>query len=237
MKKLNMFVATIGALSMLGGVAYGQMSTGNPDAKPDSTMGKGAGTGTPGESTKPHDKKTDLTGGQTGVPEEYSTTPVRQGKLIDKPDSEWLNKTVQNQKGEELGKITKILVDKQTNNIEYAMLNIADSKSAVPMPWARFKTSGDKITLNATKEELKPEVSQTMSKDMSPDLSEYMDDVNRAREAPKAGGSGLGVTNQPASAGSMGEEKVGGGGPSGTRALPPQGQAPGLEGSNPSSKR
>ena len=60
---------------------------------------------------KPHDKKTDLTGGQTGVPEEYSTTPVRQGKLIDKPDSEWLNKTVQNQKGEELGKITNNLVE------------------------------------------------------------------------------------------------------------------------------
>ena len=49
MKKLNMFVATIGASSMLGGAAYGQMSTGNPDAKPDSTMGKGAGTGTPGD--------------------------------------------------------------------------------------------------------------------------------------------------------------------------------------------
>jgi len=64
MKRANAFVATIGVLSMLGGVAYGQMSTGDPSAKPDSTMGKGAGTGTPGESTKPHDKKTALTGGQ-----------------------------------------------------------------------------------------------------------------------------------------------------------------------------
>jgi hypothetical protein len=40
---------------------------------------------------------------------------------------------------------------------------------------------------------------------------------------------GIGVTKTPASAGSMGEEKVGGAGPSGTRGLPP-GQAPGFEG-------
>src|SRR6188508_3274054 len=42
------------------------------------TMGGG---GMPQADKIPHDKQTDLTPGQPGVPDEYATTPVRQGKL------------------------------------------------------------------------------------------------------------------------------------------------------------
>ena len=101
------------------------------------------------------------------------------------------------------------------------------------------KKQGDKLTLKATKEELRSPVNSHLAKDNSPEISQYMDEINRARQGSKTGG-GLGIqdeTNRPASAGSMGEDKAGGGGPSGTPSLPQSGQAPGFEGGNPSSKR
>ncbi|MGD9730265.1 MAG: hypothetical protein AB7V39_28335, partial [Nitrospiraceae bacterium] len=85
-------------------------------------------------------------------------------------------------------------------------------------------------------DQLRTPVNSDLTKDHSPEISQYMNEINRVRQDPTGGEKGIGITDQPASAGSMGEENVGGGGPAGTRALPP-GKAPGFEGGNPSSKR
>jgi hypothetical protein len=180
----------------------------------------------------------DMTGGQSSIPSKYDVVPVRRGQLQDEKGA-MLDQEVKNPQGETLGTIEKLLKDNKTGKIEYAVLELADSKYQLPLQWSLFKQQGDKLTLKATKEELKTPVNSTLAKDNSPEISQYMDEINRARQAPKTGG-GLGIqdeTNRPASAGSMGEDKAGGGGPSGTPSLPQSGQAPQFEGGNPSSKR
>lgn len=234
MKTLSIVVLG-GAVLLAGQVipSYAQMG----DQPGSSSTGVGAGQ----EMNQPKggsmDKRsTDMTSGKTGLPEHYDVVPVRRGELKDEKGG-MLDHQVRNQQGETLGTIEKLLKDNKTGKVEYAVLELADTKFQLPLQWSLFKQQGDKLILKATKAELQPNVNSNLTKDHSPEISQYMDQINRARQAPKAGGSEQGVTNQPASAGSMGEEKTGGGGPSGTGALPPQGQAPGLEGGNPSSKR
>ena len=151
------------------------------------TMGGG---GMPSPEKVPHDKQTDLTPGQAGVPDEYATTPVRQGKLKEVTDSKWLNQPVSNPQGEQLGKITKVLKDEKTQNIEYVMFQLTDAQTARPLPWSRFQEKGDKLVLNAKKEELLPNVSAKDAKDMSPDLAMFMDEIEQKRNEPKAAGGG-----------------------------------------------
>ncbi|HEY7534047.1 MAG TPA: PRC-barrel domain-containing protein, partial [Nitrospiraceae bacterium] len=141
------------------------VTTGPVWAEPtgSSTMGGG---GMPSPEKVPQDERTDLTGGQQGVPDEYATTPVRQGKLKEVTDSKWLNQPVTNPAGEKLGKITKVLKDEKTQNIEYVMFQTADGQTARPLPWSRFQEKGDKIVLNATKDELQTNVNPKEFKDM-----------------------------------------------------------------------
>jgi hypothetical protein len=189
---------------------------------------------------KPHkgmdQRSVDMTGGKSGVPEHYDVVPVRRGELKDEKGG-MLDHQVQNPQGETLGTIEKLLKDNKTGKVEYAVLELADTKYQLPLQWSLFKQQGDKLILKATKADLQPEVNSTLTKDHSPEISQYMKEINSVRKDPTGGEKGIGITNQPASAGSMGEENVGGGGPAGTRALPPQGQAPGFEGGKPSSKR
>jgi PRC-barrel domain len=153
-----------------------------------STMGGG---GMPDPHKVPQDKRVDLIPGQPiGPNEEYATTPVRQGKLKEVTDSKWLNQQVTNAQGEKLGKITKVLKDEKTQNIEYVMFQTADGQTARPLPWSRFQEKGDKITLNATKDELKTNVNPSEFKDMSPDLAMFMDEIEQRRNEPKGGGGG-----------------------------------------------
>ena len=179
-----------------------------------------AGGSTPSPEKIPQDKRTDLTGGQQGVPDEYSTTPVRQGKLKEVNDSKLLNQTVTNPQGEKLGKITKVLKDETTQNIEYVMFQLQDAQSARPLPWSKFQEKGDKIVLNATKEELRPSVSSKDAKDMSPDLAMFMEEIEQKRNEPKAAGGGnerpSGDPGSLSGAATMGEDKVGS-----TRSAPP----------------
>jgi PRC-barrel domain len=175
-----------------------------------STMGGGS---MPSPEKIPQDKHTDLTGGQHGVPDEYSTTPVRQGKLKEVSDSKLLNQTVTNPQGEKLGKITKVLKDETTQNIEYIMFQPQDSQTARPLPWSKFQEKWDKIVLNATKEELRPNVSSKDAKDMSPDLALFMEEIEQKRNEPKASGGGnerpSGDPGSLSGAATMGEDKVG----------------------------
>lgn len=191
----------------------------------------------PKQSKSMERQATDMTGGQPGNVGEYDVAPVRRGALVDDKGAA-LDQVVKNTKGETLGTIEKLMKDLKTGKVEYAVLEVEGTKHQVPLQWSQFKQTGGHLTLNATKEELLPSTNATQSKDKSPDVSAYMEEVNKVRRqpkpqsvAPEAGG-----TDRPAAAGPMGESEVGGGGPSGTRALPPGG-APGFEGDHPSSKR
>jgi hypothetical protein len=195
-----------------------------------SNASSNVGGNMPSQGSVPHDKRTDLTGGQQGIPDEYSTTPVRQGSLKEVTDSKWLNKEVTNNQGEKLGKITKVLKDEKTQKEEYVFMEIAGTRDARPLPFARFQQSGDKITLNAKKDDLLPSVNRNETKDMSPDLAFYMDEIEqkRSENKPKVGpGDGRGTNRPDASSGPMGEDKTAGN--LGPRAEPP-GQAPQFEG-------
>jgi len=173
-----------------------------------------AGGNSPDAKKVPQDKRVDLIPGQPiGANEEYTTTPVRQGKLQEVTDSKFLNQQVTNGQGEKLGKITKVLKDEKTQNIEYVMFQTADGQTARPLPWGRFQEKGDKIVLNATKEELQTNVNPNEFKDMSPDLAMFMDDIEQKRNEPKGGGGGneakAGDPGSLSGATTMGEDATG----------------------------
>ncbi len=235
-RRMAIYAGTIALALMAGAPAYSQVSTSSGAPPPDSTMGKGAGTSTPKEATTV-DKKTDLTGGKPGIPEEYADTPVRQGKLEEVKDSKYVNASVFSMSGEEIGKIQQVMKDTKTGDIEYVVFVSNESKRAMPIRWSQFKTKGDKLQLTLKKEEIQNALPMSSSKDKSPDIQEYKDKMSEVRAAPTTPGN-PGVPGQkgPDATGSMGEESVGGGGPSGTSGLP-SGKAPGFEGGNPSSKR
>ncbi len=235
-RRTAVYAGTIALALMASAPAYSQVSTGSGAPPPDSTMGKGAGTSTPKESPS-FDKKTDLTGGKQGIPEEYADTPVRQGKLEEVKDSKYLNASVYGTNGEEIGKIQQVMKDTKTGDIEYVVFVSNESKRPMPIRWSQFKTKGDKLQLTLKKEEIQNAVPMSSSKDKSPDLQEYKDKMGQVQAAPTVPGT-AGVPGQkgPDATGSMGEESVGGGGPSGTSGLP-QGKAPGFEGGHPSSKQ
>jgi sporulation protein YlmC with PRC-barrel domain len=213
------------ALLMLAAVLLMSFVVSYPAAAEPSSSSSIAGGNTPSSDKMPKDKQTDLTGGQQGIPDEYSTTPVRQGSLKEVTDSKWLNQPVTNNQGEKLGTIKKVLKDEKTQNIEYVFFEIADSRDARPMKWSQFQQNGDKLVLNAKKEELLPNVNRTETKDMSPDLAMFMDDIEQKRAEPK-GSSGQRPSGDPGSlsgASTMGEDQVGA-----TRTPPPT-PAPGFK--------
>jgi len=199
-------------------------------AQADSSSGSSNAGGGMSSERMPQDKRTDLTEGQKGVPDEYSTTPVRQGSLKDVTDSKWLNQTVTNKQGEKLGTVKKVLKDEKTQDVEYVFLEIADSHQAKPMRWSQFQQQGDKLILNMKKDDLLPSIDRTDTKDMSPDLAMFMDEIEQKRSEPKpqvGPGDGRGTSRVEPSAGPMGEDKAAGN--LGTRGAPP-GRAPGFEG-------
>jgi sporulation protein YlmC with PRC-barrel domain len=200
------------------------VTTGPVLAEPtgSSTMGGGS---MPSPDKVPHDKKTDLTGGQQGIPDEYATTPVRQGKLKEVTDSKWLNQPVITAKGEELGKITHVLKDEKTQDIEYVMVQAKDAQASRPLPWHLFQEKGDKLVVNATKEELLPPVSSKDAKDMSPDLALFMDEIEQKRNEPKGSGGmrGPGEPQTFSGATTLGEDEAA------SRPATPRPSAPGFE--------
>lgn len=176
----------------------------------DSSSGSSVGSGMPSPDRIPKDKQTDLVPGKTGVPDEYATTPVRQGSLKEVTDNKWLNQKVTNQQGEELGKVTKILRDEKTKSIEYAFLEVTGTHHAMPMRWSRFQEKGDKLILNAKKDDLLPSINRSDTKDVSPDLAQFMSEIEQKRSEPKPHtgmADGRGNERPVPSAGEMGEDK------------------------------
>lgn len=205
-------------------------------SEPSGSSTMGAGGSSPTQPVVP-DKKTDLTGGKSGIPEEYADTPVRQGKLEEVKDSKYLNATVYGTNGEEIGKIQQVMKDTKTGDIEYVVFVSNESKRPQPIRWSQFKTKGDKLQLTLKKEDIQNAVPMSSSQDKSPDLKEYTDKMGQVRQAPTVPGNPeIPGQKTPNTVGSMGEDTVGGGGPSGPSALPPASKAPQFEGGNPSSK-
>ena len=227
-RHMAIYAGTIALLLAAGTPAFSEPSG-------SSTMGSGSAT--PTQPVIP-DKKTDLTGGKSGIPEEDADTPVRQGKLEEVKDSKYLNASVFSTSGEEIGKIQQVMKDQTTGDIEYVMFMSNESKRTQPLRWSLFKTKGDKLQLTLKKEELQNAVPMSSSKDKSPDLQEYKDKMGQVQAAPTVPGNpGIPGQKHPNAVGSMGEDTTGGGGPSGTSALPPGQKAPQFEGGNPSSKQ
>lgn len=191
----------------------------------------------PNQSKSVQDQATDMIDRQGSIAEKYDVVPVRQGELVD-DKGHALDQIVKNKKGESLGTIEKLLKDKKTGRIEYAVLELDGTKHRLPLQWTLIKQEKGKLVLNASRDELEPKTSPLYTKDLSPDISRYMDEINELRSHPKPIRSPQteGNVGEPASTGPMGESAVGGGGPSGTSPVPPGG-APGYEGDHPSSKR
>lgn len=182
---------------------------------------------------------TDMTGGREGIVGKYDVVPVLRGKLVDEKGGP-LDQTVKNKKGETLGTVERLLKDTKTGKIQYAVLELEETKDQLPVQWSQFKQEKGHLTLNASKKDLYPIASSVYSKDMSPEVSQYMDEINKVREQPKpkGGDPNAGGTDRPGiTVGPKGADIVeGGSGPNLPRALPPGG-APGYEGGHPSSKR
>ena len=224
-------------MSIYAGTIALLLAAGTPSfSEPTGSSTMGSGSATPTQPVHP-DKKTDLTGGASGIPEEYADTPVRQGKLEEVKDSKYLNASVYSTSGQEIGKIQQVMKDKVTGDIEYVIYVSNDSKRPQPIRWSLFQTKGDKLQLTLKKDETQNAVPMSSSQDRSPDIQEYKDKMGQVQAAPTAPGNpAIPGQKHPNEVGSMGEDTTGGGGPSGTSALPP-GKAPGFEGGNPSSQR
>lgn len=173
----------------------------------------------------------DMTGGLAG---KYDVVPVRRGELVDDKGG-YLDHVVKSKKGETIGTITKLLKDGKTGKVEYAILELEGDKFQLPLQWNQLKQEGNRLTLNATKKELRPTANSTTAKDMSPDISHYMEEINKVRSHPKPEGRNLSAEDpsKPAPVGQMGESEVAG---EGARSTPP-GRAPGAEGDQPSRSR
>ncbi|GKS58081.1 hypothetical protein YTPLAS18_16080 [Nitrospira sp.] len=193
----------------------------------------------PMSGQKGKDAGTDLTEGKSATPDEYSDTPVRQGKLEEVKNSKWLNHHVKSSEGKDLGKIEQILKDKKTGDIEYAVLSFEHTDRLVPMRWSQFKEQGDRLKLNVKEEEFKKTINEFAPEDTSPDVRMYMKQIEDVRNSKFNAGqkkdpASHSATGEPAAAGTMGEEKTTGGGAGGPQGLPTD-RAPGLEGGHPSS--
>lgn len=212
----TMLVAAI-VLTPVWVFAAGSQSERSGDAMSDQKMNQPKST---------YEKQaTDMTSGHHGIVGKYDVVPVRQGELIDEKGGP-LDQIVKNKKGETLGTIEKVLKDTKTGKIEYAVLELEETKDQLPLQWSQFKQEKGHLTLNASKKDLYPITSSVYSKDMSPEVSQYMDEINKLREQPKPKSGDPGAPGLPL-------DSVGGFGSSGT----PPAQAPGHEGGNPSSKR
>lgn len=179
-------------------------------------------------STSYEKQSTDMTETASGRGElvgKYDVVPVPRGELVDEKGGA-LDQTVTNKNGETLGTIEKLLKDTKTGRIEYAVLELKDTKYKLPLQWSQFKQQNGHLMLNASKKDLYPISGSIYSKDMSPEVSRYMDEINKVRDKSNPKGGGPGAPGMPF-------DSVGGFGSSG----PPPGPAPGYEGGEPSSTR
>jgi hypothetical protein len=135
-----------------------------------------------------------------------------------------------------VGTLENFIVDKHSGRIEYAIVAIEGGTHLHPVPWSAIqvkKKGNDTMTatIDTSKYQLMPSV---MMRDQSMDLAPSVKDlvrqmqVLRDREPGKSKSRDM-IVKEPAVGGPHGEEKAGGGGLSGERALPPDKDSPGFK--------
>ena len=121
--------------------------------------------------------QTDMTstkGKSSESPSRYTVMPVARGQKIN-VENELIDDTVTNPKGEQLGRLERLIKDSETQKLEYAMISIGDTGHYKVFPWSNFKVNKDQgnVVLNVTREQLQPGLAQT---DLSPDVTKVVED-------------------------------------------------------------
>ena len=197
------------------------------------SIGESAGTGElaiPGRQEKPG--QLDMTGAGGSMPKEYAVLPIPVGKITTTKNNILLSKPVKNFQGKTVGTLENFVVDTHSGRIEYAIVALEGGTHLQPVPWSAIQIKRDQrgtLTpmIDTSKYQLTPSLGKDQAKDLSPSLKELVTqmEVLRARE-PHKSKTRESVVKEPAIGGPHGEEKAGGGGLSGERALPPEKDAP-----------
>ena len=135
-----------------------------------------------------------------------------------------------------MGTLENFIVDRHTGRIEYAIVAIEGGTHLHPVPWSAIQVktnSNDRLnaTIDTSKYQLMPSVMmRDQSMDLAPSVKELVRQMQvlRDREPGKSKSRDM-IVKEPALGGPHGEEKAGGGGLSGERALPPDKDSPGCK--------
>ena len=171
------------------------------------------------------------------MPKEYTVIPVPVGELTTTNSHELLSKPVKDLQGHTIGTLEKLIVDTHSGRIEYAIVAIENGTHLHPVPWSAIhvKRNGSgpsTATIDTSKYQLMPSLMMTDSKDLSPSVKQIVKEMETLREREprksQARDRDL-IVKEPAIGGPMGEDKAGGAGLSGERALPPEKDSPGYK--------
>jgi sporulation protein YlmC with PRC-barrel domain len=186
-----------------------------------------------GQEEKPG--QVDMTGAGGSMPKEYTVVPVPVGELKTTEGNELLSKPVQDLQGHQIGTLETLIVDTFSGQIQYAIVAIEDGTHLHPVPWSAIhvKHSGSETpmaTIDTSKYQIMPSLMITDSRDLSPSVKQIVKEMEVVREQePRKAHSRHQIVKEPAGSGPMGEDKAGGDGLSGTRALPPEKDSPGYK--------
>ena len=199
-------------------------------------IGESAGTGAlaiPGGQEKPG--QLDMTGAGGSMPKEYAVLPVPVGELTTTNSNVLLSKPVKDLQGKQLGTLEKLIVNTHSGRIEYAVLAIENGTHLHPVPWSaiQIKKEGSGTltpTIDTSKYQIMPSVMRDDSMDLSPSIKQLVKEMEvlRDREPRKSQSREL-IVKEPAMGGPHAEDKAGGDGLTGPRALPPEKDSPGFE--------
>jgi sporulation protein YlmC with PRC-barrel domain len=157
------------------------------------------------------------------------------GELKTTEGNELLSNPVQDLQGRKIGTLEKLIVDTFSGRIEYAILAIENGTHLHPVPWSaiQVKRNGSNTAtamIDTSKYQIMPSLMKDDSRDLSPSIKEMVNDMQILRERePRKSQSRDQIVKEPVGSGPMGEDKAGGDGLSGTRALPPEQDSPGYE--------
>lgn len=157
------------------------------------------------------------------LPARYTVMPVARGQKLN-VENELIGDTVTNPKGEQLGRLERLIKDSETQKVEYAMISIGDTGHYKAFPWSNFKVNRDQgnVVLNMTREQLQPGLAQT---NLSPDVTKLVEDqLQTLRTAEPRRAEKRAHSTEGEGQGPMGESKASGSGPSGPSAVPPSGK-------------
>jgi sporulation protein YlmC with PRC-barrel domain len=196
-------------------------------------IGESAGAGElamPGRQEKPG--QLDMTGAGGSMPKEYAVLPIPVGEMKMTTGNVLLSEPVKDQQGKMVGTLERLIIDAHSGRIEYAVLAIENGTHLHPVPWSAIKVKHDNKghlvpTIDTSKYQIMPSIMREQSQDLSPSVNQIVMEMQVLREREPSKSQSRGPTvKEPAMGGPMGEDKAGGAGLSGERALPPEKDAP-----------